>query len=168
VPAGTLGAVVDTRQSFTAGAWLTPSASPAGAPATAVAQRGRGGSGFELGLSADGRWQFRVHGADEAAVVAASPTSPGVPVYVAGVADAVNRELRLYVNGTLASVAGFTPARGHAPDGVATVGGRPARTGVAEPWTGQVGNPVLAQAALTGLDVSLLSSESFFWGGGLD
>jgi hypothetical protein len=168
LPARTLGAVVDTRQSFTAGAWLTPTAALAGAPATAIAQAGAGGTGFELGLTADGRWQLRVHGSGEAAAVAASGTSAGVPVYVAGVADAVNRELRLYVNGGLASIAGFTPAKGQAPDGVATVGGRMVRGGVAERWTGQVGNPVLAQASLAGMDISMLSSESFFWGGGLD
>ena len=82
--------------------------------------------------------------------------------YVAGVADAINHEVRLYLNGSLASVAGFTPAKGNAPDGVATVGGRLARTGLAERWTGQVGNPVLAQAALAGGVISSLSSESFF------
>jgi Concanavalin A-like lectin/glucanases superfamily len=165
LPAGTLGAVVDTRQSFTVGAWLTPSASPAAAPATAIAQDGPGGTGFQLGLSADGDWQFRVHGSREAAAVAASGMFPGIPVYVAGVADAVNGELRLYVNGGLASVAGFTPARGQSPDGVATVGGRLARSGVTERWIGQIGNPVVAQAPLTGLGISLLSFESFFPGG---
>ena len=166
LPAAALGAVVDTRRSFTAAAWLTPNAL-SGAPATAIAQAGPGGTGFELGLAADGGWQFRVHGSGEA-VVTGSAASPGVPVYVAGVADGINREVRLYVNGTLASVAGFTPAKGHSPEGVATVGGRLARSGLAEPWTGQVGNPVLAQASLTGTDISMLSSESFFWGGGLD
>jgi len=122
LPAGTLGAVVDTRQSFTAGAWLTPSASPAGAPATAVAQEGLSGTGFALGLTGDGHWQFRVHTTSgDAVAVAAGTAGPGLPVYVAGVADAINREVRLYVNGGLASIAGFTPARGQAPDGVATV-----------------------------------------------
>jgi hypothetical protein len=169
LPAGTLGSVIDTRQSFTAGAWLTPTVSPAGAPATAVAQTGSGGTGFELGLTADGHWRFGVHSAPRnAVVVGGGLASPGIPVYVAGVADAINRELRLYVNGGLAAVTGFTPATGHAADGVATVGGRLARNDVAEPWSGQVGNPVLAQAPLTGLDISLLSSENFFWGGGLD
>jgi hypothetical protein len=168
LPAGTLGSVVDTRRGFSAGAWLTPTAVPAGAPATAIAQEGLGGTGFELGLTADGRWQFRVHASGGVAVVTAPGTSTGVPVYVAGVADAVNRELRLYVNGALASVAGFTPAKGQAHEGVATVGGRLVRGGIAERWSGQVGNPVLAQATLTGMDISMLSSESFFWGGGLD
>jgi hypothetical protein len=168
VPAGTLAAVVDTRQSFTAGAWLTPTTLRTGAPATAVAQEGRGGTGFALGLTADGRLQFRVHGPGETTAVAADQASPGVPVYVAGVADAINGEVRLYVNGALASIAGFTPARGHAADGAATVGGRLVRGDAAEQWTGQVGNPVLTQAPLTGMDISMLSSESFFCGGGLD
>jgi hypothetical protein len=169
LPAGTLGTVVDTRQSFTAGAWLTPSATPAGAPATAVAQEGVSGTGFELGLTADGHWQFRVHSASGDAVASGAATAfPGMPVYVGGVADAINNEVRLYVNGGLASVAGFTPAKGHAPDGVATVGGRLVRTGVTERWTGQVGNPVLAQAALTGRALSSLSSESFFPGSDFD
>jgi hypothetical protein len=162
LPAGTLGSVVDTRRSFAAGAWLTPSGSPAGAPATAVAEEGPSGTGFRLGLTADGHWQFRVHGSNEAVAVASFVTSPCVAVYVAGVADAVNHELRLYVNGGLAGVAAFTPAPGHSPDGVVTVGGRVGRAGVAEPWVGQVGNPVLVQAALPDVDLSRLSLESFF------
>jgi hypothetical protein len=68
------------------------------------------------------------------------------------------------VNGGLASIVAFTPAKGHAPDGVATVGGRSARSGLAERWTGQVGNPVLAQAALTAGGISSLSNEVFFPG----
>ena len=169
LPAGTLGPVVATRQSFTAGAWLTPSTMPTDGPATAVAQEGLGGTGFELGLTADGRWQFRVHGSGRvAAVVAPGTTSLGVPVYVAGVADAANHELRLYLNGGLASIAGFTPATGNAPDGVATVGGRLAGTGLAERWIGQVGNPVLSQAPLTSDGIAQLSYESFFPGADWD
>jgi hypothetical protein len=94
-----------------------------------------------------------------------------MPVYVAGVADTINHEVRLYVNGGLASIAGFTAATGHSPDGIATVGGRLVRTGVVEPWIGQIGNPVLAQASLTGRAISSLSYETFFPGlpdGGLD
>jgi Concanavalin A-like lectin/glucanases superfamily len=166
LPAGTLGAVVDTRRSFTAGAWLTPTTTPAGAAATALAQEGAGGTGFELGLTADGHWQFRVHGPSAlSAAIAPGIAAPGSAVYVAGVADAVNHEVRLYVNGGLAADAGFAPARGHSPDGVAAVGGRLAGSGVADRWTGQIGNPVLAEAALTPTDQGLLSFESFFPGG---
>jgi hypothetical protein len=169
LPAGTLGSVVDTRRSFTAGGWLTPSAVPAGASATAIAQEGPNGSGFGLGLTREGHWQFRVHSkSGEAVVVAGLGVMPGTQVYVAGVADAVNRELRLYVNGGLAAIAGYTPATGQSPGGVATVGGRLARSGVGEPWTGQIGNPVLAPGSLTGIDLAQLSNETFFWGDGLD
>ena len=168
LPAGTLGSVVDSRQSFTAGGWLAFTAT--GAPATAIAQTGPGGAGFELGVTADGRWQFRVRSASGTAVVTApNPTSTGIPVYVAGVADAVNGELRLYVNGARAAVAGFAPARGAGPDGPVTVGGRPAVTGLSRPWVGQVGNPVVAQAPLSLTAISALESGMFFdTGGGLD
>jgi VCBS repeat-containing protein len=169
LPAATLASVVDTRQSFSAGGWLTPAASPAGAPATAIAQTGAGGTGFELGLTADGHWRFAVHTASRSAVVqAGASTAAGIPVYVSGVADGVNRELRLYVNGDLAATAGYTPAKGQPPDGVASVGGRLTRSAVAEPWTGQIGNPVLAPEALTRLDLAQLSNETFFWGSGQD
>ena len=97
-------------------------------------------------------------------MVAPGTASPDVQVYVAGVADAVNHELRLYLNGGLASIVGFTPATGNAPDGVATLGGRLAGTGLAERWTGQVGNPVLSQAPLTRDGIAQLSNESFFPG----
>ena len=168
-PAVTPGAVVDTRQSFTAGAWLTPTAAD-GTAATAIAQTGPGGTGFELGRTADGRWQFRVRSASGISVVTApNPTFAGAPVFVAGVADAVNRELRLYVNG-LAAVAGYTPARGVALDGPVTVGGRSALPGFGQPWVGQVGNPVVAQAALPGIAISRLASGGFYFtdGGGID
>jgi hypothetical protein len=165
LPAATLGAVVDPRQSFTAGAWLTPGVAPAGAPMTAIAEEGPGGTGFELGLTALGHWQFRVHSAAGDAVAVASATAgTGEPVYVAGVADTINHEVRLYVNG-LAAVVGFTPAKGHAPDGVATVGGRSDRTGLTDRWTGQVGNPLLAQAPLSDRDITMLAWENFFPGG---
>jgi hypothetical protein len=129
LPAGTLAAVVDTRQSFAVGAMLTPATAPAGAPMTAIAQEGPGGTGFELGLTGKDQWQFRVHTASGDAVAVAPGTGGyGYPVYLSGVADTINHELRLYFNGSLAATAAFTPHEGHTLDGVATVGGRLDRT----------------------------------------
>jgi hypothetical protein len=165
LPAGTLGTVVDPRQSFSAGAWLTPTAAAAATAETAVAE-GLGRTGFELGLGPDGRWQFRVRSASgSATAVAAGTAGVGIPVYVSGVWDAVNREVRLYLNGTLASVTGFAAHGGPAAVGGVTVGARPARSGMSEGWTGQVGNPVVSQATLTSGQIRQLSDESFFPGG---
>jgi hypothetical protein len=167
LPAGTLRTVVDPRQSFTVGAWLTPTGTGV---MTAVAE-GVGRTGFELGLSAEGSWQFRLRsGAATAAAVAGARAMTGLPVYVAGVWDAVNHEVRLYVDGSLAGVTRFAPHGGSAALGGVTVGGRLSTAGFTERWRGQVGNPVVAQAALTGMDIGLLSYESFFPGndGGLD
>ena len=121
-------------------------------------------------MTADGRWEFGVRSASGTSVVTApNPATSGIPVYVAGVADAVNRELRLYVNGGLAAVAGFAPARGGAPDGPVTVGGRPALTGISRPWIGQIGNPVVAQSPLPLTAISALATDTFFFsGGGID
>lgn len=164
-PAGTLAPVVDTGSSFTAGAWLTPTASPSGTPATALAQEGPAGSGFELGLSGDGHLQFRVHTpAGAASAVNPFTSMPGIAVYVAGVWDSVNKEVRLYVNGSLVSVVGYAPHATKAPDGPVTVGARLSGHGVTENWTGQIGNPVLAQTTLTRDDLGQLSFESFFPG----
>ena len=168
-PAGTTAAVVDTRSSFTAGAWLTATSSPSGTAATALAQEGLTGSGFELGLTGDGHWQFRVHTAKGAAsAVAPFMTMPGTAVYVAGVWDSVNKEVRLYVGGSLASVVGFAPAATKAQDGPATVGALLSLHGVAAKWTGQIGNPVLAQTPITRDDLDSLSFEMFFPGGNSD
>lgn len=170
VPAGTLRTVVDPRQSFTVGAWLTPTAAPAGTAETAVAE-GLGRTGFGLGLSADGRWQFQVRASSGTATAVSGPTAGvALPVYVSGVWDAVNREVRLYVNGSLAAVAGFDPHGGASALGGVTVGGRLSSAGYTERWTGQVGNPVVSQAALTGDQLGQLSYEGFFPGGdgGLD
>ena len=162
LPAATLGAVVDTRQGFTVGGWLTTTAT--GVPATAIAQTGSGGAGFELGVTAGGQWQLRARSASGTAVATApNPTTTGIPVYVAGVADAGLGELRLYVNGELVAVDGFTPARGGAFDGPVTVGGRPALTGISRPWVGQIGNPVVAQAPLPRIALSALATDTFFW-----
>lgn len=165
LPAATSDAVVDTRRSFAVGAWLTPSVSPSGTPATAVAEEGPGGTGFELGLTGSDQWQFRVHTASgDSVALAAGTAGYGYPVYLAGVADVINHELRLYFNGTAAAIVGFTPGKGRAPDGVATVGGRLEHGDLAEPWTGQVGNPVLAQAPLTNVDLARLAWANFFPG----
>lgn len=168
-PAGTVAPVIDTHSVFTAAAWLTPTVSPSGTPATGLAQEGPAGDGFELGLTADDHWQFRVHTASGvASAVAPWTTMPGGPAYVAGVWDPINREVRLYLNGSLVAVTGFAPHGTRAPEGPATVGARLSLHGVAERWTGQIANPLLAQTELTRVDQSLLAYEMFFPGGNSD
>lgn len=168
LPAGTLSAVVDPRRTFTVGAWLTPTATPSGTAATAVAQE-RGKTGFELGLTSDDHWQFRVHsGTTTATAVAGTTPGVGFPVFVVGVWDPVNHEIRLSVDGTMAAVSGSNPLGGAAPLGGVTVGGRWSPAGLTERWTGQVGNPVVVQAPLTPFQISLLSSEMFFPGSSSD
>jgi hypothetical protein len=160
-PAATVLPAVDLRQSFTAGAWLTPTG-PTGVATTAVAQEGLL-SGFELGLTADGHWQFRLHiPSTTATAVSAGTAGSGAPVYVSGVWDAVNKELRLYVGSGLASITRFDPHAAAGLDGGVTVGGRWAHGAPAELWSGQIGNPVVAQAAFTSTDVAQLAGETFF------
>lgn len=143
------GAVVDPSRSFTVGAWATPDG-----PGTVVAGHAPGGTGYALRLNSQMQWEFDLASTPGQVVraVSTATASSGTAVYVTGVYDAVNRELRLYVNG-LAAVAGVELHRSSASKGVVLVG---------ESWTGRIGNPVLVQAALSSYNISQLSDEGFF------
>jgi hypothetical protein len=95
----------------------------------------------------------------------AGPTAAiGQPVYVAGVWDAVNRELRLYVNGSLAANQGYSPPANPTADQGLTLGSAWFNGGVVDRWNGQIGNPVVVQAPLTATQIFQLQTGGFFPG----
>lgn len=101
--------VLYTDQSFTISAWARPSTTAV--DQTFVSQQGAGSlGGFSLafGSESGGVWKFRVHAAvsDADASHATLATAPAVSAttlfhHLVGVFDAQNRQLRLYVDGTL-------------------------------------------------------------------
>lgn len=159
--------VVDTAKSFTVGAWVTPAEAAGSAPETAISGRGLAGTGFELRLNTAQQWEFSVHGpGTQATVVAPATYLPGNAVYVAGVWDAVNQELRLSYNGSTAAIVGYHPLPVPGLRTTVTVGSRLAQGAAVDRFTGQIANPVVVQAPLTPFQISLLDFGAFFPGSG--
>jgi hypothetical protein len=115
----TAGPAVRTDGSYTVAAWVRLAAT--GRAAVAVSQDGSAVSGFTLGYSwdvADGRgsWSFGGATSDAAgagtreAVDVFDPPQTGVWTHLAGVYDAKERTLRLYVNGQFVDETSHTSA----------------------------------------------------------
>lgn len=106
--AQTGGPVADTRNSFTVTAWTQLDHLPT-ADTTAVAQAGDRAAGFQLGFDQEqGRWVFGMATADTDAASVVRTRSDAIPTplewtHLAGVYDALAGQLRIYVNGRLAS-----------------------------------------------------------------
>ncbi|MFB9468322.1 LamG-like jellyroll fold domain-containing protein [Nonomuraea salmonea] len=106
--AQTGGPVVDTRSSFTVTAWTQLDYLPA-RDSAAVAQPGSRAAGFQLGFDKEqGRWTLGMAAADTDAAALVRTRSDAIPnpmewTHVAGVYDALAGQLRVYVNGRLAS-----------------------------------------------------------------
>jgi hypothetical protein len=161
------GVVVDTTKSFTVGAWLTPTASVSGAYQTAVSERGQTNSGFFLQLDPQMHWTFAMMPTNQgggARATAASTAAIGQPVYVSGVWDAVNHELRLYVNGSLTATQGYWPPANPTADQGLTLGSAWWSGAVVDRWNGQIANPVVVQAPLTSTQIFQLQTGGFFPG----
>lgn len=158
------GVVVDTKKSFTVGAWINPVSTDH--VMTAVSERGSTNSGFFLQLTAQGQWRFDVHSTTsdvEGVAVAPGGVTAGQPVYVAGVYDAVNREVRVYVNGSLSAVANYVPDAAPSADGGVTIGSAWYHGALADSFDGQIANPAVVQGALAPVQISDLQNEAFFF-----
>lgn len=160
-------AVVDTTQSFTVGAWLTPTA-PVTGYETAVSERGTYYSGFYLQINSNHQWQFvvsstqNIASATSAAAAMAGTVGYGQPVYVAGVYDLVNHEVRLYVGGSLAGVSTYWPDSEPSANLGVALGSAWWQGAVVDHWSGQIGNPVVVPAALTSTQITQLQANGFF------
>jgi hypothetical protein len=161
------GVVVDTTKSFTVGAWLTPTAPANGLFQTAVSERGQLNSGFFLQLDPQMHWTFAMvptNAAGGARATSAGTAALGQPVYVSGVWDAVNHELRLYVNGSLAANQGYLPPANPTADKGLTLGSAWYNGAVVDRWNGQIANPVVVEAPLTATQIGQLQTGGFFPG----
>jgi hypothetical protein len=102
------GPAADTRGGFTVSAWTQLDYLPS-RDAAVVSQPGERASGFRLGYDAAGlRWTFGMSATDTDAAPLARTLSDAVPApfewaHVAGVYDALQGELRVYVNGRLSA-----------------------------------------------------------------
>lgn len=153
------GLVVDTTKSFTVGAWLTPTAVN-GTAQTAMAAVGQNNAGFALKLTAAGHWCFQVLSSSGfGQAVGSTAVTQGQPVFVAGVWDAINHEMRLYVNGSLASNQTYWPASPSPVDQGVTLGSGWSSNDF---WNGQIANPVVVPGELTSGQLGQMANEMFF------
>ncbi|MDK1472401.1 LamG domain-containing protein [Streptomyces sp. 549] len=102
--------IVDTNRGFSVAAWVKLDRKPTGAAATVASQPGNHNVGFELYYSsAFDRWIFNQYETDQpgSKIVRAMADQPGgvstgTWTHLAGTFDGVGKQLKLYVNGSLA------------------------------------------------------------------
>lgn len=141
---------IDTSQSFTVTAWVRLTSK--GNAEDAVTQDGTEASGFYLHYhSAADRWRFAMPRSDTVGPVvdhadSTAPAQTGVWTHLAGVYDSVAHQLRLYVNGTLASTVSHTAW--DAP-GKLRIGQGMWNGAAADPWVGDIDEVRVYQRVLT-------------------
>ncbi|MFI6477124.1 LamG-like jellyroll fold domain-containing protein [Nonomuraea sp. NPDC050663] len=158
------GPAVRTDDSFSVTAWVQLDSLPAG-DVVAVAQNGTRAAGFTLGYSAEGpRWAFGMAGADADGAAVTRTRSDAVPyvmewTHVAGVYDAIDRKLKIYVGGQLVAttVVGHTSAWN--ATGPLQLGRSLLAGAFAGHWPGIVDDVRTYQGALSDEDVARLSAE---------
>ncbi|MBT2502382.1 LamG domain-containing protein [Curtobacterium sp. ISL-83] len=174
----TTGPVVDTTKSFTAAAWIDPAeASAAHHAYTAVSQNSD--STYTFLIKVDGTLLEGCIKAQTASSSACATSSfalsdgPGENWnYVALQWDAVNHQLRLYVNGALATgtnsnaVAPFSlPTSDTAPTGPFMVGSAMVNGETGDLFAGQVLDPVVFPGIVSSTQMTNLSSSGNLTGG---
>lgn len=155
---------VDTTRSFSVSAWLTPDDSSSTGVFTAISESGAVGSGFAVQVN-KGSWSFcvqpQIAGAPAAcATSAANTVQTGVPVFVTGIWDTVNQQVRLLTSTsvTAQATAALAPA-GAAAVGPTVIGSDVSNSAVVHPWLGQVTDVSLFQGVVDDLQLSSLAAE---------
>ncbi|MEU7909276.1 LamG-like jellyroll fold domain-containing protein [Actinoplanes sp. NPDC049118] len=144
--------VLRTDQSFTVSAWAMLGDDEGGNRAV-VAQRGAHESSFCLKYDADtGKWEFVVAAQDAASttfhgVQSSSVAEPGSWTNLVGVYDAGRKQIRIYVNGTLAGwePLGFTPFNS---TGSLLVGRTQYHDALVDQWNGGIDDVAVYQGAM--------------------
>ncbi|MEV5763950.1 LamG-like jellyroll fold domain-containing protein [Micromonospora sp. NPDC052213] len=159
--AATRERVLRTNQTFSVSTWATLGAVDTGTYA-AVSQDGSVASGFYLGYVGDQkRFAFRMASADSTQAPIARAVSTREPIagvwyHLAGVFDLSTRELRLYVNGALNTVARVDATWDAA--GPLQIGRSRYRSQYTEPWRGRVDDVKVWQRALVPAEIRALAN----------
>jgi len=156
---------LDTTKSFTVSAWLSPGAVTDSGIYTAVSESGSVNSGFYLQVNQK-RWSFcvRQQSPSAAAVCAMTDTivQPGVPVFVTGIWDAVNQQVRLLLGSSISAqtVTAHAPVAGDvAAAGPTVVGSAVSNSSLADPWLGEITDPTLFQAVVDSGQLANLNQQ---------
>jgi len=153
---------LDTTQSFSVSAWVTPATLTPSTVAAILAQSGTTRSGFLLVEAANGHAQFCMQpqstGLPVDCVTSPAALTTAHPQLVSATWDRVNRQMRLYVGGSRVAVAPHVFTSGDVTAaGVLTVGSAQALGVAADQWQGTITNPFVAQGLLTQTDLISLS-----------
>jgi hypothetical protein len=160
------GPAIDTSKSFTVGAWLNPAQASNTYVGTALAQQGVHEDTFLLQNSAD-TWRLCVPTSDGSAFAGTcvstrtGSVSPHTWVFVAGIWDAQDHELLLYVTTTakipipvVASQAGVATSAGPIVIGSDTIGG------TSRYWAGRISDPFVIQGVADARQLGQLASRT--------
>ncbi|MGC0370109.1 LamG-like jellyroll fold domain-containing protein [Microbacterium sp. SLBN-111] len=144
---------VNFNASFTAAAWLKPGSGTAAALSTSVS-----GAGMSLGSSSTS-WRFCLRpspsGTQKCVTTARQSTS--VWTHVAGVWDAGNNEMRLFINGQKAATVSYSWPSGTTLGSAALdVGATLDGSSVVSRWTGQIADPAVFAGVATSSQLSVL------------
>ncbi len=149
--------LVDTSNSFSVAAWVNPATTQG--PAAILSQDGEHTSGFRLGVTAEGTWSFSASGVDAPGSVRSTvQVEPGTWTHVAGVYDAKNGELRIYVDGVLSGAADHdTPTQVPGPFAVGRAQENGAHTDF---FTGKIDEVRVYDRDLLGSEVALAANQA--------
>lgn len=142
--------------SFSVGVWVKP----ATGGATAAVSTNASSAGFELGATSD-RWRFCLRSSPPAGQVCATAVRPANAswTHVAGVWDATNGQMRLYVNAALASTVAFAwPSGTPSTAQNIYVGSAMSGSAVTSRWSGQLADPSVFSGVASASQISLLRS----------
>ncbi len=164
----TAASAVDTTKSFTASAWVKPVGGGGAAQSrTIMSQSGGVNPGFTLEEVSGNILRFCVHsqiGTAAADCATATSTLPeGQWVFVAGIWDAINRQLRLLINEQIApfAVGGHTvPAGDVSASGALVVGSATISGAVANQWNGLIDDPTIFPGVLDKFQLNNLYNQS--------
>lgn len=174
----TSSAVIDTTKSFTAGAWINPAEDSAAHHAYTVLSQ-NGDSTYAFLLKVDGaRLQGCLHAQSTSSAVcvtapfALADSDDANWTHVALQWDTVNHQLRLYVNGALATGTGSTgvsiyslPSGDPAPTGPFMVGSGMVNGETGDLFAGKVLDPFIVQGIASSTQMTNLRSSGNLDGG---
>jgi hypothetical protein len=147
----TTGQAIDTTQSFTVSAWVKP-VQDANSPKyrTIMSEAGPSRAGFVLQQNTSGQLSFCVNsqlaGATNSCATASAAITDGAWVFVTGIYDSANQQVRLLTGDHITSTAigSHEPASGQiSASGAVMIGNSVTNGKICDGWGGEIADPVV-------------------------
>ena len=157
-------AAVDTRSSFSACAWVNVNTGQTGATGTAITIKGTFVGGFILQQNSDTKFKFMMLDSDSTggtqhAVSAINPTTAATWYHLCGTFNSTNKNLLLYVNGTVQGAAAVLSttwqATGH------TLIGAELWTSLTQYFKGKIDDVRIYDVTLSAAQVAALAAGTY-------